>query len=170
MTTMELGTRNPAYASEDQAKQVAAHMAKLGELGWTRPDILAAFGQLDVVGVTDSVVYRAQREKIHTVELPIFKVLFDAIEAGTVKPRVKSRKLKVADVADKAYAAAALLATLGDKPKAAELAAIVQELKTILPEPKVDEPEADNTEGDDGNGDANGDDGNGDGNGENPDA
>lgn len=164
--TIALSTRNPAYATEEQATQVAEQMAQLAADGWTRPDVLAAFGQLEVHGVTDSVVYRAQREKVHTRELPIFELLFKAVAEGTVKPRVKSRKLKVADVADQAYAAAALLATLGDKPKAAELQAFVEQLRAILPEPKVDEPEGD------GAGDANPEP-NGDGEGEgdeNPDA
>ena len=147
--TIALSTRNPAYATEEQAKQVADQMSKIADAGWTRPDVLAAFGQLDVNGVTDSVVYRAQREKVHTRELEIFTLLFDAIEAGKVQPRVKSRKLKIADVADKAYQAAALLATLGEKPKAAELQAFVEQLRAILPEPKVDEPETDgDAEGD----------------------
>jgi hypothetical protein len=139
--TMALDTRNPAYATEEQARQVAGQMAKIAEAGWTRPDVLAAFGKLEIVGVTDSVVYRAQREKVHTRELPIFEALFAAIEAGTVQPRVKSRKLKVADVADKAYAAAKVLAELGDNPKAADLKAAFEALKGILPEPKADEPE-----------------------------
>jgi hypothetical protein len=162
MTTMELGTRNPAYASVEQASQVTAQLAKMGEAGWTRPDILAAFGKLDIVGVTDSVVYRAQRDKVHTVELPVFKRLFDAVDAGDVKPRVKTRKAKVADIADKAYAAAAKLAEFGDpgKAKVDNLRALIGTLAEILPEPKADEPEAP-AEGDN---DENGE------NGENPDA
>lgn len=155
--TMALDTRNPAYATEEQAKQVAEKMATLAEAGWTRPDVLVAFGNLEIVGVTDSVVYRAQREKVHTRELPIFEALFAAIDAGTVSPRVKSRKLKVADVADKAYAAAKVLADLGDNPKAAELKAAFEALKGILPEPKADEPEApagdDDPKGDEPEGD-----------------
>jgi hypothetical protein len=143
--TMALDTRNPAYASVEEAERIAVQMAKIGEAGWTRPDVLAAFGQLGVVGVTDSVVYRAQREKIHGREVPIFDALFAAIEAGTVKPRVKaSKKAKVADVAEKAYAAAAKLAEFGDvsKAKVDALRALFAQLAEVLPEPKATEPEA----------------------------
>jgi hypothetical protein len=122
---------------------IAGQMAEIAKQGWTRPDILAAFGSLEVVGVTDSVVYRAQREKVHTVELPIFDLLFKAIAEGKVQPRVKSKKAKVSDVADMAYAAAAILAEAGDvsKTKVDDLRNLVTRLAEALPEPKADEPE-----------------------------
>ena len=147
--TMSLDTRNPAYATVEEAEQVAGQMAKIAEAGWTRPDVLAAFGKLEVNGVTDSVVYRAQRHKVHTRELPIFELLFKAIEAGEVTPRTKSRKLKVADIADKAYQAAAILAEAGDvsKTKVDELRALIAKLTDVLPEPKADEPEESDAEG-----------------------
>jgi len=176
--TIALSTRNPAYATEQEAAEVAAKMAELADAGWTRPDVLVAFGQLEVEGVTDSVVYRAQREKVHTRELPIFKLLFEAVAAGTVKPRVKSRKLKVADVADKAYEAAKVLAGFDvSKLKADEARTLLATLAGILPEPKADEPEADEpngegdepkTDGNDGDAGENGE--NGDGEGEQPEA
>lgn len=142
MTTMIDTSRNPAFPAEEISKRIAGQMAEIAEMGFTRPDVLAAFTKLEVEGINDSTVYRAQREKVHAREVEIFDTLYAAVKAGDVKPRVKSRKLKIADVADKAYQAAALLATLGDKPKAAELQALVEQLRAILPEPKADEPEA----------------------------
>jgi hypothetical protein len=157
MTTMIDTSRNPAWPAVEVSNRIVAQMGEIADAGFTRPDVLAAFTKLEVEGINDSTVYRAQKGKIHAREVEIFDKLYAAVQAGDVQPRVKSRKLKVADIADKAYQAAALLATLGEKPKAAELQAFVEQLRAILPEPKVDEPEVDSLPGDEPGEDTDGD-------------
>lgn len=151
--TMSIGTRNPAWAPEAQATEVAANLAKMKEAGWTRPDVIKAFGDLGVTGVTDSIVWRAFNEKVHTVELDAFNLLFEAVNEGKVQPRIKVRKAKAADIVANAQAAAAVLAGLGDKPNATAMRDALAKIAELLPEPVVEaekpaEPKAEATDGD----------------------
>lgn len=68
-------TGNSAYAPEADRRAVKAIMDELRTAGYTRPEIS------HYTGFSDSQVWRAQNEKVHTVELdtwmPFFKLFAD---------------------------------------------------------------------------------------------
>lgn len=119
---------------------VTQTLAHLGEKGWTRPDIRKALAQLGNE-LTDSAVYRAQRDRVHTREVPVWKEFFAAVDAGTVAPSQKARKLNAKDIVDRATEAAKVLASLGERPNAQAMREALAQIAELLPTPPVDEDE-----------------------------
>jgi hypothetical protein len=80
---------NPAQASAEYRAQVTARMAELRADGWTRPAISA------LTGFSDSQVWRAQNDKVHTAELDTWATFFAEVREGKHRPPTSGRKLKV---------------------------------------------------------------------------
>jgi hypothetical protein len=138
-----------AFADEKDREATAGVLATLGDLGWTRPAIRAALDSLETP-LTDSAVYRAQRNATHIREVDIWKAFFQAVDDGKVQPPEKARKVKASDMVDRAAKAAALLASVAGEKSIKTVKEIVAEALTLLPEPVVEaapEPEVASPEG-----------------------
>jgi DNA-binding FadR family transcriptional regulator len=145
---LERKTTPPAFADENLRVAVAETLAKLGEQGWTRPAIREALDSLGTP-LTDSAVYRAQRQGAHVREVDVWKAFFQAVDDGQVAPPEKTRKLSAKAIVEKAEQAAAVVAALGEKPNAQAMRDALAKIAELLPQPKATEPEG----GDAGNGD-----------------
>lgn len=85
-------TGNSAYAPEAERTQVTEIHAQLRKDGWTRPAISA------LTGFSDSQVYRAQHDRVHTSEMDQWLAFFARVTAGEVKPPTSGRKPKVEEL------------------------------------------------------------------------
>lgn len=118
---------NSAYATETVRKQITAAMADLRTKGFTRPSISA------VTGFTDSQVWRAQNDKVHTSEVPVLMDFIKQVVDGKVKPPENGlRKPKAADLQAKIDAALQAVAELDPKATVTALRKAVAEVKTAL--------------------------------------
>jgi len=138
--TVSINTNLPPAVEQDEGKRTAVTgvLTKLGELGWTRPAIREALAQLGNP-LTDSAVYRAQRDRVHTREVPIWAEFFKAVDDGVVKAPEKAGKIDVKAVVQRAAQAAKVLADLGDKPTAKLMHETIAKVMELLPAPAVDE-------------------------------
>lgn len=117
-------TGNAAYAAETVRKQITDAMADLRAKGFTRPSISA------VTGFSDSQVWRAQNDKVHTDEVPVIMAFIEKVVKGEVKPPTAGRKPKVEDLQARIDRA---LATLGSEAKtAAQFKKIVEAAALVL--------------------------------------
>lgn len=123
-TPVRTARPNSAYADQATRDQVTADMAKLTELGFTRPSISA------VTKLTDSQVWRAQNGKVHTDEVPVLDAFIEQVTAGVVKPPARSRKVTVADLEAKIAQAIAVLANEAKTP--AQFKKLVNEASELL--------------------------------------
>lgn len=117
-------TGNAAQAAETVRAQITSAMADLRAKGFTRPSISAA------TGLNDSQVWRAQNNKVHTVEVPVIMAFIEKVVNGEVKPPTAGRKPKVEDLQARIDRA---LATLGSEAKtAAQFKKIVADAQLVL--------------------------------------
>lgn len=117
-------TGNAAYAAESVRKQITDAMADLRAKGFTRPSISA------VTGFSDSQVWRAQNDKVHTDEVPVIMAFIEKVVKGEVKPPTAGRKPKVEDLQARIDRA---LETLGSEAKtAAQFKKIVEAAALVL--------------------------------------
>lgn len=117
-------TGNAAYAAESVRKQITDAMADLRAKGFTRPSISA------VTNLSDSQVWRAQNDKVHTAEVPVIMAFIEKVVKGEVKPPTSGRKPKVEDLQARIDRA---LETLGSEAKtAAQFKKIVEAAALVL--------------------------------------
>lgn len=93
-------TGNSAYAPEDDRATVKAIMDQLREAGYTRPEIS------HYTGFSDSQVWRAQNNKVHTVELTTWMPFFERFakkelpppNSASRKPKPEALQARLAEV------------------------------------------------------------------------
>jgi hypothetical protein len=128
-------TGNAASAAPELSAEVTKRMAELRADGWTRPAISA------ITGFSDSQVWRAQNDKVHTVELEAWATFFAGVRDGQHKPPTSGRKARVEDVQARVREA---LDVLGNEAKTVaqyrKLVEAAQEiLADVVPQPEVTE-------------------------------
>jgi hypothetical protein len=135
-------TGNPAQAEPKLREQVTLRMTELRADGWTRPAISA------VTGFSDSQVWRAQNDKVHTVELAAWANFFEEVRAGKHQPPTSGRKARVEDVQARVREA---LDVLGNDAKTvAQYRKLVEAAQEILADvlPPAEATEAASTDAD----------------------
>lgn len=116
-----------SYAPDEVRAKLVEKLAQLRADGWTRPAISA------ITGFSDSQVWRAQNDRVHTVELDRWVTFVQEVDEGKHKPPAGSvPKPKVADLQAKISAAVTRLAELDPKATAATLRKALADVKAEL--------------------------------------
>lgn len=118
---------NSAYADEETRAKIKQAMKDLEAKGFTRPSISA------VTGFTDSQVWRAHNERVHTVEVPVLMDFIEKVVKGEIKPPENSqRKPKAPELQARIDAALTRLAELDPKATVTALRKAVADVEAAL--------------------------------------